>query len=376
MKTNKFILLSIMALCMICLFGCNSKGKKKTISDIPNVSVARPYVMPIVLHKEYPGYLLSNNIVDVVGRVNGYVVKQNFSSGQYIDEGDLLYIIEPTFYENRVRQAEASLSSAKATLDYYENNYQRMLEASKSDAISQIDLIQAETNVRTAKANVKSAEASLKLAQTTLGYCYIKAPISGFLTTSGAGEGEYVSGSDGSPFKLTTIYNNDPMYAYFNIEDNQYLMMKIESNENLWSSFLPKRVFVNMQEGGFPPIEATPNYISPFVNLKTGTLTLRALFENSQYDLKSGMYCTVSLPYGELDNAILIPDASTGTDQLGRYIYVVDDNNIVSYRHIEVGEIINDSLIHVKSGLNPDERFVTKALLKVRSGMKVEPINN
>ena len=365
-----------MALCMICLFGCNSKGKKKTISDIPNVSVARPYVMPIVLHKDYPGYLLSNNIVDVVGRVNGYVVKQNFSSGQYIDEGDLLYIIEPTFYENRVRQAEASLSSAKATLDYYENNYQRMLEASKSDAISQIDLIQAETNVRTAKANVKSAEASLKLAQTTLGYCYIKAPISGFLTTSGAGEGEYVSGSDGSPFKLTTIYNNDPMYAYFNIEDNQYLMMKIESNENLWSSFLPKRVFVNMQEGGFPPIEATPNYISPFVNLKTGTLTLRALFENSQYDLKSGMYCTVSLPYGELDNAILIPDASTGTDQLGRYIYVVDDNNIVSYRHIEVGEIINDSLIHVKSGLNPDERFVTKALLKVRSGMKVEPINN
>ena len=73
---------------------------------------------------------------------------------------------------------------------------------------------------------------------------------------------------------------------------------------------------------------------------------------------------------------ILIPDASTGTDQLGRYIYVIDSNNIVSYRHIEVGEIINDSLIHVKSGLSPDEKFVTKALLKVRSGMKVEPINN
>ena len=131
-----------------------------------------------------------------------------------------------------------------------------------------------------------------------------------------------------------------------------------------------------MQECSYPPIEATPNYISPFVNLKTGTLTLRALFENSKYDLKSGMYCTVSLPYGEEDNAILIPDASTGTDQLGRYVYVVDDNNIVSYRHIEVGEIINDSLIHVKSGLLPDEKFVTKALLKVRAGMKVEPINN
>ena len=374
MKTTKFILLSIMTLCMICLFGCNNKNKQKTTSEIPKIDVAKPLVKPIVLHKEYPGYLLSNNIVDVVGRVSGYVTLQNFSSGQHINAGDLLYIIEPTVYENEVKKAEANLKSAQASLDYYKNNYQRMLEASKSDAISQIDLIQAETNVRTAEANVQTAEANLKTAQNTLSYCYVKAPISGVLTTSGAGEGEYVSGSDGNPFKLTTIYNNDPIYAYFNIEDNQYLMIRMQSQN--WESSLPKKVYVNMQEGNYPPIEATPNYISPFVNLKTGTLTLRALFENSKYDLKSGMYCTVSLPYGEEENAILIPDASTGTDQLGRYIYIVDDNNIVSYRHIEVGEIINDSLIHVKSGLNPDERFVTKALLKVRAGMKVEPINN
>ena len=375
MKTIKFTSLTIIVLSTTLLFfSCKGKSNKNNNNPIPKVSVAKPYVMPIVLHKDYPGYLLSNNIVDVVSRVGGYVTLQNFSSGQHINEGDLLYIIEPTVYENEVNKAEANLKSAKASLDYYENNYQRMLEASKSNAISQIDLIQAETNVRTAKANVQTAEANLKTAQNTLSYCYVKAPISGTLTTSGAGEGEYVSGSDGSPFKLTTIYNNDPMYAYFNIEDNQYLMIKM-SSEN-WESSLPNKVYVSMQEGRFPPIEATPNYISPFVNLKTGTLTLRALFENSKYDLKSGMYCSVSLPYGEVDNAILIPDASTGTDQLGRYIYVIDSNNIVSYRHIEVGEIINDSLIHVKSGLNPGEQFVTKALLKVRSGMKVEPINN
>lgn len=375
MKTIKFTSLTIIVLSTILLlFSCKGKSNKNNNSPIPKVSVSKPYVMPIVLHKDYPGYLLSNNIVDVVGRVSGYVTLQNFSSGQHINAGDLLYIIEPTVYENEVSKAEANLKSAQASLDYYKNNYQRMLEASKSDAISQIDLIQAETNVRTAEANVKTAEANLKTAQNTLSYCYVKAPISGVLTTSGAGEGEYVSGSDGNPFKLTTIYNNDPIYAYFNIEDNQYLMIRMQSQN--WESSLPKKVYVNMQEGSYPPIEATPNYISPFVNLKTGTLTLRALFENSKYDLKSGMYCTVSLPYGEEENAILIPDASTGTDQLGRYVYVIDDNNIVSYRHIEVGEIINDSLIHVKSGLNPDERFVTKALLKVRSGMKVEPINN
>lgn len=373
MKTNFISLSTTIALISSILLSCSNQKSKESISEIPKISVSKPIVMPIVLHRDYPGYLQSNNIVDVVGRVNGFVTKQNFSSGQYINQGDLLYIIDPSVYEDRVSQAQADLLSAEASLDYYENNYQRMLEASKSDAISQIDLIQAETNVRTAKANVEKSKAALKTAKTTLSYCYIKAPISGYLNTSGAGEGEYVSG-EGSPVKLTTIYNNDPMYAYFNIEDNQYLMMRFSSPN--WGESLPKKVFVKMQEGMFPQIEATPNFISPFVNLKTGTLTLRAYFKNDEHDLKSGMYCTVSLPYDEDDNAILIPDAATSTDQLGRYIYVVNNDNTISYRHIEVGEIINDSLIHVISGLSADERFVSKALLKVKSGMKVEPINN
>ena len=372
MRTNKFILSSIIALSITLLLSCNDRVKKTASADIPKVSVAKPYVMPIVLHKDYPGYLQASNIINVVGRVSGYVIKQNFSSGQYVNAGDVLYIIDPSIYENELNQAKANLLSAEASLDYYENNYDRMLEASKSDAISQIDLIQAETNVRTAKANVESAKAAAKTAEKTLSYCYIKAPISGNVSTSGASEGEYVDGS-ASPVLLTTIYNNDPMFAYFNIEDNQYLTMRITSKE--WNEALPKKVYINMQEDMFPEIEATPNYISPYVNLKTGTLMLRAVFDNQDSDLKSGMYWTVSLPYGEDDTAILIPDASTGTDQLGRYIYVVDDNNTVSYRHIETGEIINDSLIQVTSGLMPGELFVTKALLKVRAGMKVEPIN-
>lgn len=375
MKTYKFISLTIMALGFALIFhSCKDKRKENQVNAIPKVSIAHPYVMSITLNKDYPGYLQASNIIQVVGRVSGYVTKQNFSSGQYVNAGDLLYIIDPSIYENQLNQAKADLHSAEASLDYYRNNYQRMLEASKSEAISQIDLIQAETNVRTAEANVERSKAALKTAEKTLSYCYIKAPISGNVSTSGASEGEYVDGSI-SPVLLTTVYNNNPMFAYFNIEDNQYLKMKSSSKDN-WDSSLPEKVYVNMQEGRFSQIEATPNYISPFVNLKTGTLMLRAVFDNNNSDLKSGMYCTVSLPYGENEAAILIPDASTGTDQSGRYVYVVDKDNIVSYRHIEVGEIINDSLIHVTSGLSPEERFVTKALLKVRAGMKVEPINN
>ena len=133
MKTIKFTSLTIIVLSTILLFfSCKGKSNKNNNSPIPKVSVARPYVMPIVLHKEYPGYLLSNNIVDVVSRVSGYVTLQNFSSGQYINEGDLLYIIEPTVYENEVNKAEANLKSAQASLDYYENNYKRMLKHQKA----------------------------------------------------------------------------------------------------------------------------------------------------------------------------------------------------------------------------------------------------
>ena len=119
MKTNKFILLAIIVLAaMTIFFSCKGKSNRNTNNPIPKIDVAKPWVKPIVLHKEYPGYLLSNNIVDVVGRVSGYVTLQNFSSGQYINEGDLLYIIEPTVYENDVKKAEANLKSAQASLDY------------------------------------------------------------------------------------------------------------------------------------------------------------------------------------------------------------------------------------------------------------------
>ena len=138
MKTIKFTSLTIIVLSTILLFSCKGKSNKNNNTPIPKVSVSKPYVMPIVLHKDYPGYLLSNNIVDVVGRVSGYVTLQNFSSGQYVNEGDLLYIIEPTVYENDVKKAEGNLKSAQASLDYYENNYERMLDVNLTQRLFHI----------------------------------------------------------------------------------------------------------------------------------------------------------------------------------------------------------------------------------------------
>ena len=105
-------------------------------------------------------------------------------------------------------------------------------------------------------------------------------------------------------------------------------------------------------------------------------MNIRARLDNPKGLLKSGLYVSITLPYGEQQQAILLPDASIGTDQLGKYIYVVNDSNIVRYRHIETGQLIGDSLRQIRAGITPRERYVTKALMKVRDGMKIHPIDN
>ena len=116
------------------------------------------------------------------------------------------------------------------------------------------------------------------------------------------------------------------------------------------------------------------DYLSPDINLSTGTLRVRAELDNSNFFLKPGSYISVVLPYEKITDGILVQDAAIGTDQLGKFLYIVSDSNIVEYRSIETGTLVNDTLRLVKSGIEPGEKYVTKALMKVRNGMPVTPI--
>ena len=108
--------------------------------------------------------------------------------------------------------------------------------------------------------------------------------------------------------------------------------------------------------------------------MNTGTLTVRANFDNPKGILKSGLYVSITLPYGEAKNAVLVKEGSIGTDQLGKYLYVVNDSNIVHYRHIEIGQLVDGTLRQVVGGLSPQEQYVTEALMKVRDGIKIKPL--
>lgn len=355
------------------LTGCKEKKDAGAMKGMPTlaISVAKPIVKDITLTKDYPGYLTTEKTVNLVARVNGTLQSVSYAPGGRVKKGQLLFVIEPTLYNDKVAQAEAELKTAQAQLEYARNNYSRMKEAVKSDAVSQIQVLQSESSVTEGVAVVSNAEAALSTARTNLGYCYVRAPFDGTISKSTVDIGSYVGGSL-QPVTLATIYKDDQMYAYFNVADNQWLEMSMNNQQP--TKDLPKKIMVQLGKEGTESYPATLDYLSPNVDLNTGTLMVRANFDNPQGVLKSGLYVSITLPYGEADHAILVKEASIGTDQLGKFLYAVNDSDIVHYRHIEIGQLINDTLRQVLGGLSPQERYVTEALMKVRDGMKIKPI--
>lgn len=369
------------------LAGCGEKKKSARMAmPLPEISVAHPLVKDITLTKEYPGYLSSEKTVDLVARVDGTLQQVAYAPGSRVRQGQVLFIIEPTIYRDQAEQAKAELNTARANLEYAQNNYERMQEAAKSDAVSQIQVLQAKADVATSQAAVSNAEAALNTARTNLSYCTVRAPFDGTVSRNLVDAGGYVGGSV-QPVTLATIYKDDELYTYFNIADNQWLAMLIQqqgtdasqrqnapaAEKQNPADTLSRQVTVRLGEDGLQPYPATLDYAAPNVDLNTGTLNLRARLDNPKGLLKSGLYVSITLPYARQQQAILVQGAAIGTDQLGKYVYVVNDSNRVNYRHIEVGQLIDDSLRQVTVGLTPQERYVTRALMKVREGMAVSP---
>lgn len=369
---NTAVKIGILSLSVVIMAACKGKSKPAEM-PVPSISVTTPVVKDITLTKDYPGYLSSEKTVNLVARVNGYLRTSYLKPGSEVKQGDLIFVIEPDNYKDNVTQAEAALKTAKAQLEYARSNYERMKEASKSGAVSQIQVLQAQSVVAEMEASVKNTEAEVNTAQTNLGYCYIRAPFSGRVTRATNDVGSYINGAV-QPVTLATLYKDDLMYVNFNIEDNQFMKMKMVALQNDPNVQMPQVVQVRLGKEGTQTYPGKLDYLSPNIDLSTGTLNVRANLDNHDGQLKSGLYVTITLPYSDLKDAVLVRDASIGTDQLGKYLYVVNDSNIVKYRHIEPGQLVDDTLRQIVSGMKPGERYVTEALLKVRDGMSIKPI--
>lgn len=358
------------ALALAAVLSCCKHKDDSDESSVPTIDVAEAVTDSVVLHKEYPGYLRAATRADVVGEVNGRLLTRNFEPGAYVQKGQVLFTIEPTNYRDAVAQAQASLATAISQRDYYTAQSKAMQKAYEQQAVSKMELLQSQASLEQAEASISNARAALETANTSLSKCTVRAPISGYITQATVSVGNYVNGGV-SPQTLATIYDNSLFDATFSIEDSQY--GELLSDDKGPGKALYSAIPLTFQSELPHKYAADLYYKAPSVNESTGSLQLTGHVKNIDGELKDGMYVTVSLPYGVNPRAILVKDAALSTDQLGKYLYVVNDSDKVVYTPVTVGGLYQDSLRIVEKGIKPGAKYVTKALLTVRQGMKVKP---
>lgn len=372
MKKVHFLMLLTMA---AMLWSCSSENKQATPLPLAKYSVAHPTVRDIQYQLEFPGYLQSELVVDLLSRVEGYLVDVRYNAGKEVAKGDTLFVIEPRNYKNKVQQAQAQLLTANANLALAQTTLARMQDAFKSNAVSEIDVIEATTNVDQCKAAVQSAQAQLETAQTNLSYCYILAPESGRVTRSLVDKGNYISPHT----QLATFYKENNMYVYFSIEASKLIWAQNEAKKTdsqvkkAGQPFSSVEVKLTDSQGNTQYYPGKLDYLSPSADISTGTVDMRAVLPNSKRELNNGVYVKVAFPYKDVKDAVLIPESSIGTDQSGRYIYVVE-NDTVRYRSVQVGQLQRDNLREIVKGLSAQEYYITKALTRVRNGQAISPV--
>lgn len=353
--------------------GC--KKREKPESSVPTVEVALPLVDSVTIYNEYPATIVTESQADVVAKVNGQILSRNFQPGSYVKKGQLLYVIESKTYSAAVGEAKAQLQSAQSQLEYATKHLAALQEAYASDAVSEMEVAQARSARAEAAAAVNSARATLESQSIRLGYCRITAPVSGKITESLLDVGEYVSG-EGAPVKLATIYNDADLKVSFTIPENEYASISSKGDGFKAPPFSDMPLIVSASpsgEDGAPVYKAALDYEAPNVESSSGSVTLIARLKSPGEYLRSGMYGKIKLPVSTLPKGILVRDVSLSTDQRGNYLYTLNDSDRIVYTPVKVGDLYQDTLRLVLSGIGPHTRYVTRAMISVRNGEKVMP---
>ncbi len=363
MKTSPLLLALSMAMI---LNGCGHSQPKAGDPPPPEVNVSTPVIGEITETEEFTGHTESRKTICMRARVSGYLKEVKFKEGEEVHEGDELFQIDPEPYEADKERVVANLAQARAHLTHMEANYRRAKSLIATRAISQADYDQAVSDCEEGKAAVKVAEAALHTADLNLKWTCVTAPISGRISRQLIDPGNLVKADDTA---LTMIVALDPMYAYFDIDER--VMQRLVRAGRLKSALDGKtRILLGLaDEKGFPHV-GTINFIDNQVDMPTGTLRLRGLFPNPDRILSPGMFVRIQVPLGDPHPSLLVPEQALGKDQGKKFLYVLDDKDVVARRDVEVG-VLNGPLIVIRSGLKLGERVIVSGLQQVRPKMKV-----
>ncbi len=340
----------------------------------PPVSVAQPLMKSIVEWDEYTARLQAVETVQVRARVSGYLESIQFKEGSVVKKGDQLFVIDPRPFEAELNRLEAQLKQAQAAEENARAQFLRAERLKVTESISEEEYQIRLASRRGAAADVQSARAALKTAKLNLEFTQVRAPIGGRISRPFVTEGNLVQGGVGEATVLTTIVSLDPIHAYFEASERAYLKyVRLSRSGNRPSSREVRNpVYMRLaDEEGFSR-RGHIDFIDNLLDPNTGTMTGRAIFANADWLLVPGLFARVRVPGSRNHEALLIPDAAIGSDQTEQYIYVVGEDDAISYRKVKVGPLVHGLRV-VREGLQPQERIVITGLQRVRPGIKVTP---
>jgi len=334
--------LILLPLLVAALAGCKPENKFQPPPP-PEITIALPLEQEVVPFEVQTGNTVAFNTVDLVARVEGFLTSQNYVDGAIVKKGDTLFVIEQTMYKAKVQEAEAGLAAAKAQLGQAEAEFSRQQTLLQQNVSAQNVFDQAKAKRDSARANVENV-------------------------------GELVG--NGVATKLATIVQLDPIYVEFNVSEQDVL--KIRANlkgkrmtvEEL--AKIPLAIGL-MNEEGFPHA-GFMNYVSPEIDPNTGTILVRGLFQNSTHALLPGYFARVRMPMGlGPEKAMLVPNRVIAEDQAGRYVLVVNKDNVVEQRRITQGMLLPGGLRAITKGLAPTDQVVLTTSGRAVPGGKVVP---
>jgi RND family efflux transporter MFP subunit len=338
----------------------------------PKVDVAIPVQRAVTRYLEATGNTAPIKSVDLVARVQGFLESIDYKDGDFVKEGATLFTIEPETYKLKLEQAKAAEVGAQATVKQAEADFKRQSDLVARQAVSQATLDTSTSTRDNAQAGLQQAQVNTRIAEINYGYTKVAAPFDGVVSAHLVSVGELVGAA--SPTQLATIVALDPIYVNFNVNEQDVLRVRAEARRRGLTSADLKQfpIEIGLQtEDGYPHV-GNLDYASPTLNQSTGTLAVRGIVSNPNRVLLPGFFVRVRVPVDQQKDALLIPDTAIGSDQSGRYVLVVNGDNVVEQRKVQAGPVEGDLRV-IESGLKADDRVVIAGLLRAIPGQKVDP---
>lgn len=332
----------------------------------PYVVTDKATIENVAPRKSYIGHVEAIKSVNLRPQITGYVEKVLFQEGSFVQEGDILFVIEQQRYMANLELSEAALAKAKANLLKVEKDYKRQVALNKQKFASEATLDSAKNELESARAAVQQAKANLDLAKIDVNYTTIKAPISGYIGKALVTEGNYVNSTLQT---LAKIVQTNPIRVVYSVNDKD--LVNVRQKLGYGNSTEITDTEIVLPNASKISVKPKYRFTDNEVNTETATIAVYDEFDNNEQLLVPGNYVQVLLSTTAPQDAVLVPQSAVAQDANGNYVVVVGDDSIAEQRRVVVGDVVDGKQI-ITDGLKAGENVVVQGLTKVTSGQKVK----